>query len=390
MNADAFVRGAPARPRPPAARCTACDDELSEDHPGIRCWGTVRHEFCEECSANYVGSVLNTCSPEDQPFPPKCSCCPAEVFLPSFERFVDDKLRPVFLEWTLRKGSDANAGSLLTGGEKILKCPHCNYMETTNSGAEQQHFLFCKQRGCEKISCLFCQKACVPAPPPAPGQPAAAVLDEAVALGLEAHFGCASKYARLKDALTQFKNAIEEGQGRACPNPDCRRRGVKDEECTHMTCDLCRTKWCYVCGLDVQCPECALGPAPRNPHAPEQVADPHYRHNVAFATNPKRCPMWPGADPLPLRLGMACRRWRSPREAAPRPPSARRLRLHRPGDVPRAGRGLSCGLLGCWMRFQRGGDPGNAGERTPLPARARAGASGGRACGSTPRRCQGG
>ena len=136
MSLTIGVSGLPV----PAATvsCTICAEELPVDHLGIRCWGTVRHEFCDECSTSFVGSTLNSCSPEDQPFPPKCSMCPAKVFMPSFERFVDEKLRSVFVEWTLRQASDDGRGSLLNAEEKILKCPDCSYLETTSAVAEQR------------------------------------------------------------------------------------------------------------------------------------------------------------------------------------------------------------------------------------------------------------
>lgn len=102
--------------------------------------------------------------------------------------------------------------------------------------------------------------------------------------------GCPAKYARSSDALAQFKAALEQGLGCVCPNPLCGRRGSKDDACTHMTCDLCRTKWCYVCGLDVQSAACSLGPAPRRPDDP--LGNPHYRHNAGFQVNHARCPMY--------------------------------------------------------------------------------------------------
>eukprot|EP00964_Phaeocystis_antarctica_P038007 scaffold21748_cov51-Phaeocystis_antarctica.AAC.1 len=64
---------------------------------------TYRGTTGKECSEGFVGSILNSCSPADQPFPPKCACCPAKVFMPSFDRHVDDSLRAVFVEWTLRQ-----------------------------------------------------------------------------------------------------------------------------------------------------------------------------------------------------------------------------------------------------------------------------------------------
>mmetsp|Transcript_7861 Transcript_7861/g.7719 ORF Transcript_7861/g.7719 Transcript_7861/m.7719 type:complete len:130 (+) Transcript_7861:358-747(+) len=40
--------------------------------------------------------------------------------------------------------------------------------------------------------------------------------------------------------------AIEEGEKRRCPQ--CGLAGRKDQNCTHMTCSVCQTVWCYLCG----------------------------------------------------------------------------------------------------------------------------------------------
>ena len=34
--------------------------------------------------------------------------------------------------------------------------------------------------------------------------------------------------------------------GRSCPA--CGEFGLKDEECSHMTCEACGEEWCYFCG----------------------------------------------------------------------------------------------------------------------------------------------
>jgi len=97
------VSGGQPAPAATVSCSGGCGEELAADHLGIRCWGAERHDLCKECSEGFVGSILNSCSPADQPFPPKCACCPAKVFMPSFDRFVDDSLRAVFVEWTLRQ-----------------------------------------------------------------------------------------------------------------------------------------------------------------------------------------------------------------------------------------------------------------------------------------------
>jgi hypothetical protein len=79
----------------------------------------------------------------------------------------------------------------------------------------------------------------------------------------------------------RVESLIREGMHRRCPNPECHSKGMKDDNCTHMTCSTCRQQWCYVCGLSLD----QLDKAPKN-------KDSIYGHNVNWALNPKRCPMY--------------------------------------------------------------------------------------------------
>ncbi len=72
--------------------------------------------------------------------------------------------------------------------------------------------------------------------------------------------------------------AIEKGNGMECPH--CGLTGRKDSNCTHITCEGCRESFCYVCGV---------AEAKLNKHNPN---GPINSHNVDWATNPRRCPMY--------------------------------------------------------------------------------------------------
>ena len=56
-----------------------------------------------------------------------------------------------------------------------------------------------------------------------------------------------NKCYEFKDIKHEWDEAIDKGTIRRCPQ--CDVGGVKDDACTHMTCDNCHTQWCYLCGL---------------------------------------------------------------------------------------------------------------------------------------------
>ena len=87
-----------------------------------------------------------------------------------------------------------------------------------------------------------------------------------------------SKCIELSLCKKMIEDAIDLGSQRRCPN--CGLTGVKDEGCTHMTCQRCSEKWCYFCGMmEYQC----------------QVPDGHdlslSAHNVDWHLMKTRCPM---------------------------------------------------------------------------------------------------
>ena len=59
-----------------------------------------------------------------------------------------------------------------------------------------------------------------------------------------------NKCYEFKDMKQEWEEAIDKGTRRRCPQ--CDVGGVKDDACTHMTCDNCQTQWCYLCGLAVK------------------------------------------------------------------------------------------------------------------------------------------
>lgn len=84
------------------------------------------------------------------------------------------------------------------------------------------------------------------------------------------------EYRYCKELIQQ---AIENGSLRKCPH--CELTGIKDPNCTHMTCGRCRGTWCYFCGIKEE---------------ELDVDDDEYPnfsgHNNGWETNPIRCPMY--------------------------------------------------------------------------------------------------
>lgn len=97
--------------------------------------------------------------------------------------------------------------------------------------------------------------------------------------------------AHLKQIWDQ---AALDAQARPCPNPECKVRGRKDENCTHMTCQACNTLWCYFCGEKVEDCDKATDAelvAWYGGNGDPDMA-PEYRHTHGWSDNGKRCPMY--------------------------------------------------------------------------------------------------
>ena len=278
--------------------CCVCSDALSHDHGGVRCASDPPHHLCGDCSISFCSSKLNELSADA--FPPACSMCSEPVTLASFDAHLNAEQRTRFLQVSLTHGL-AESESL----ETIVRCPHCSYFET-RSNAEHMNFVFCRREGCEKVSCTVCFKVCeLPAEGNVPS------LDQARLLGMERHFECKAWDSEFGESCSAFEEALSMGQTMACPT--CMRNGVssraiKDDACTHMTCETCETVWCYLCGLDTASEECSKAPLEEDP---QMSAD--YRHNVAWFSEEGRCPMylnqvheldptWPADDRSALEL----------------------------------------------------------------------------------------
>ena len=142
------------------------------------------------------------------------------------------------------------------------------------------------------MSCGVCKKECVPLSERFIANEDIATLDfsdEAVRCGVQSHFACFEKESALGAARVAWEEALARGQTMSCPNSACRRRGIKDDACTHMTCTSCQTVWCYVCGLDTASDECDKAP---DDGSGDDTMRAEYRHNREWQANERRCPMF--------------------------------------------------------------------------------------------------
>ena len=218
--------------------CCVCSDALSHEHSGVRCASDPPHHLCGDCSISFCSSKLNELSADA--FPPACSMCSEPVTLASFDAHLNAEQRPRFLQVSLTHALAAESEST----ETLVRCPHCSYFET-RTNAEHMNFIFCRRDGCEKVSCTVCFKACeLPTEGSVPSLGREPSLDQARLLGMERHFGCKAWDSEFGESCSAFEEALSMGQTMACPT--CMQNGVgsraiKDDACTHMTCDTCQT-----------------------------------------------------------------------------------------------------------------------------------------------------
>ncbi|CAI2375339.1 unnamed protein product [Moneuplotes crassus] len=239
--------------------CLACGDSLSRQHNGVKC--SQGHDMCTGCAKTYVANILS--EPENK-IPAKCSLCAVELNSVQLEMQMEPEQLEMYLMYKAMKIVDPKI-------DKVMSCPFCKYFEvwTIDNSA---NFFYCRKEDCQKGSCSVCFKEFkVP-------KGMAVTEDELEEMkseeGMMSHYKCYEH----KDIKEDWDKAIEEGTKRYCP--ECKVGGIKDDECTHMTCDNCNTVWCYLCGKK---------------EADLDKSDPNgniFKHNDDWNTNSKRCPQY--------------------------------------------------------------------------------------------------
>mmetsp|Transcript_28208 Transcript_28208/g.44007 ORF Transcript_28208/g.44007 Transcript_28208/m.44007 type:complete len:401 (-) Transcript_28208:269-1471(-) len=147
-----------------------------------------------------------------------------------------------------KKEEEIRTGQDLEGKPK---CPKCGMHGAQSRLTIHGEAMVCVRRGCNVTFCRFCRKDICHIPD------FAGHLEECEALG--------SIERRILDVVAQCST-------RKCPG--CGMKGLKNDLCTHMQCEECKTRWCYVCAKSSE--ECG-------------GID---RHNINWYKDPKACPMY--------------------------------------------------------------------------------------------------
>ncbi|UJR29124.1 hypothetical protein I4U23_010338 [Adineta vaga] len=143
----------------------------------------------------------------------------------------------------------------LNNNETLAQCPFCPYVEIHTTDACPLQFLTCQQPSCAKRSCLICLHEITD--------------DESIHR---------SRCVELQSHKQMVENAIDTGSTQQCPH--CQLTGIKDDGCTHMTCERCGLTWCYLCGMKEE--ECLV-----DANADQSFA----AHNNEWENHEGRCPM---------------------------------------------------------------------------------------------------
>ena len=203
--------------------CCLCYRKLDDDHLGIRC--QQDHDLCQDCSKNYIKTML---SGPTTKISVKCPICKLELSASSVEMQMTPEQLDVYLMHMSMKHIDEN--------DQVVNCPFCNYFEIWSKLCTS-NFFYCKKEGCKKGSCSICHKE-FKVPSSDYNIPSTEL--EEVKTGMISHTKC-YEYKQIKE---DWDKAIDMGVKRCCPN--CGIGGLKNDACTHMTCNNCLTQWCYV------------------------------------------------------------------------------------------------------------------------------------------------
>ncbi|CAG9326000.1 unnamed protein product [Blepharisma stoltei] len=256
---------APEIKNKPKISCIICDKELEVDHIGIKC--PQNDNICSDCSILYVEGIFGGFQAN---LPPKCPECKLEIPPLVFERQLSLDFLNQYIAW-----------SNTAKDEELKWCPKCNYFEIWAKSSTADLF-YCKMPSCKATICIHCNKSFkLPDYEEFSNREIndyeeEANLEKEYEASLEAFFyhqACVELHPLKK----KIDMAIEEGEKRCCPG--CGLSGRKDENCTHMTCPVCQTIWCYFCGKkEGDCDK-------------DYPGDDIVGHNYDWNINDLRCPM---------------------------------------------------------------------------------------------------
>mmetsp|Transcript_23290 Transcript_23290/g.66240 ORF Transcript_23290/g.66240 Transcript_23290/m.66240 type:complete len:362 (-) Transcript_23290:222-1307(-) len=222
-------------------QCMACSAVLEADHTGIIC--VQSHHICapEGCASNFVTHVISEGS---LGVPVKCMDCHMDVIPNTFERNCTEPQLANYRDMCVRVGAERE-------GESLYPCRFCK-CQVLLVDSPGDLFFECPNDECLEVYCMVCNERC------------------RAAEAREPHVMECPPLGRLKSAV---EKVVADGGARSCPG--CGHTGRKDAACTHITCPVCQTRWCYVCGLERD-----------RAHGGES------RHNSGWEADARRCPMY--------------------------------------------------------------------------------------------------
>ena len=236
----------------PMISCSICQDQIKESF-----YCKEQHYFGIDCGCarKFLTTVFQNPNSE---FPIKCPICKNQISLSLIEKSLASlpellaNFRQFMILQTLKPGPE----------EIVMTCPFCNYFEVRNKNGSM--FVFCQDQNCGKRSCYFCHQEC----------PLVEGFEDENSDTYKHFMNCFS----LAEGVAELEKAVEIGMKIGCPK--CGLSGVKDDNCTHITCAGCSCIYCYFCGQDdVNC----------NKSSSQTTI---YGHNVDWQRNPFRCPMY--------------------------------------------------------------------------------------------------
>lgn len=117
---------------------------------------------------------------------------------------------------------------LQRSNKNLFSCPYCPYTGPVLEGSITSEYtmglLQCYSKDCARLSCVQCQ---------------------------EDHEGmtCAEATKKRQKNLI-ISNAVDDNLLRTCPNPTCRKRVLRQEGCSIITC-VCEIRFCWNCENDI-------------------------------------------------------------------------------------------------------------------------------------------
>lgn len=185
------------------------------------------HTFCKECISKYITHGINS-------YEIKLSCmcaaspenCKGTFTFKLISECVDKETYDKFEESFEIKEIKKFCGSL----KNYQICPHCHKCGIIAN----KNILQCKKNNCKKKWCSKCRKS--------------------------DHSGYTCNKIHDPQNIDAIRTIVEETINHALIHkcPKCRSTYVKEEGlgCNHMTCTTCKTRSCYLCGLEMcNCPQ---------------------------------------------------------------------------------------------------------------------------------------